>query len=321
MDQTFGEARWSTDGVDRSRQYDAWVAQLNATFGRWQADNICIPEFRADVKANSLPGMAMVECQCDPCGGTRSRNDANAIDSEQLTIQLVVSGREFMKLGEQEAVLSQGDIFVWDNTQAMRFSVLEPLHKISLVMPLQRLKAWVPNGWRDLPRHMRGGDPGTEMLATYLRSLSHLDHANNPMRYNALIEAAIAMLVAPIPDRVNDGSQRMAQLEIVKSKIMSHLRDPDLDLDMIAKMNRISLRYLHWLFEASDSTPWRFVVNERLEGCRRDLVNADQRQRSITEIAFSWGFSNAAHFGRKVREKYGMTPSELREQAMQAALH
>lgn len=303
---------WTTKSVPTSDQYDAWVGKLNGTFGRWNATVRGREAFRADVRASGLPDFSLIDCKCDPCGGERSRADLSTVESEQLTIQLVLSGREHMRLGEQEAILSKGDIFVWDNTQAMSFSVIEPLHKISLVLPLQRLKDWVPNKWREMPRWMRNGEPGTEMLASYIRYLSEVDYQSNPMRHNALVEAAIALLVAPMPDAAGDGSHRLAQLEIVKSKIRQRLRDPDLDLAAIAHANCISLRYLHWLFEVDDTTAWRFIVSERLEGCRRDLVNPALRSKSITVIAFSWGFSNIAHFARKVKACYGLTPTELR---------
>ena len=220
-----------------------------------------------------------------------------------------------MRLGDQEAMLSRGDVFVWDNTQPMQFSVIEPLHKMSLVLPLDRLKNWVPHGWRELPRHLKGGEPNAALLGNYVRSLSQIDFEKNPMRYNALIEAAIAILVAPVAQRESEQSHRLSQLDTVKAKIQPMLRDPDLDLETIAARNCISLRYLHWLFEGGDTTPWRYVVQERLEGCRRDLQNPDHAHRSVTDIAFSWGFSNSAHFGRKMKATYGLSPSDLRRQA------
>jgi AraC-like DNA-binding protein len=295
-----------------TEDYDDWVEKLNQTFGLWRADAPFHKQFTADVGIQSLPEISLVDCRCDPCGAVRSRRDTQKIEDEQLTIQLVLSGREYMRLGEQEAMLTSGDIFVWDNTQPMRFEVIEPLHKLSLVLPLQRLKDWMPSNWRELPRHLRSGEPGTELLAGYLSSISRFDYSQNPMRHNALIEAAIAMLVAPVPDKQSEGNHRAGQLEMIKTRILHRLRDPDLSLIEIAVGSRISLRYLHWLFEQDECTPWRFVVRERLAGCRRDLVNPAFAHRSITEIAFSWGFSNVAHFGRKCRAEFGMTPSELR---------
>ena len=47
----------------------------------------------------------------------------------------------------------------------------------------------------------------------------------------------------------------------------------------------------------------------------RDLQNPEQGHRSVTDIAFSWGFSNSAHFGRKLKAAYGLSPTELRRAA------
>jgi AraC-like DNA-binding protein len=303
---------WSTREVAAGDQYDTWVAMLNQTFGTWQPEFPVSPGFSANVKASNLPGMALIECKCDPCGALRTRKDTRTIHNEQLTIQLVLSGREYIQMGDQEASLSQGDVFVWDDTQPMRFSVIEPLHKMSLVLPLDRLKNWVPNEWRELPRHLKSGEPSAAMLGSFLRSLSNINFEHNPMRYNALIEAAIAILVAPLAKQDADSSLRLAQLETVKARIQPMLRDPDLNLEAIAAKNRISLRYLHWLFEISETTPWRYIVQQRLEGCRRDLQNSEQADRSVTDIAFSWGFSNSAHFGRRIKAEYGYSPTELR---------
>lgn len=315
MKGSIEQVNWSTSDFHSRERYDAWVDALNETYGSWTADFPRANDFGARVRGSRLPGLSLVECQCDPCGATRSRSDISAIESEQLTIQLVLSGKEYMKLGNQEAMLSRGDVFVWDNTQPMQFSVIEPLHKMSLVVPLDRLKNWVPSGWRDLPRHLKSGEPNAALLGNYVRSLSEIDFGKNPMRYNALIEAAIAILVAPIAQRDSDQSHRLAQLETVKAKLEPMLRDPDLDLETIAAHNRISLRYLHWLFEGGDTTPWRYVVQKRLEGCMRDLQNPEQCHRSVTDIAFSWGFSSSAHFGRKLKAACGLSPTELRRAA------
>ncbi|WP_158586821.1 helix-turn-helix domain-containing protein [Aurantiacibacter zhengii] len=318
MHGSIDQVSWSTSDFSSQERYDAWVAALNETFGSWNPEFPRSTGFSAKVKASKLPGLSLVECFCDPCGANRSRAETSLIESEQLTIQLVLSGKEYMKLGDQETTLSRGDVFVWDNTQPMQFSVLEPLHKMSLVVPLDRLKNWVPNGWRDLPRHLKSGEPNAAMLGSYVRSLSQIDFDKSPMRYNALIEAAIAILVAPLAPRMSENTHREAQLETVKAKIQPMLRDPGLDLETIAARNCISLRYLHWLFECGGTTPWRYVVQKRMEGCKRDLQNADHAHRSVTDIAFSWGFSNSAHFGRKIKAAYGVSPTELRRTALGA---
>ena len=36
----------------------------------------------------------------------------------------------------------------------------------------------------------------------------------------------------------------------------------------------------------------------------------------MSDIAFSWGFNDAAHFSRSFKEQYGMSPREFRQQAL-----
>jgi AraC-like DNA-binding protein len=38
--------------------------------------------------------------------------------------------------------------------------------------------------------------------------------------------------------------------------------------------------------------------------------------RTITEIAFGWGFSDAAHFSRIFRARFGCAPRELRAECL-----
>jgi methylphosphotriester-DNA--protein-cysteine methyltransferase len=59
----------------------------------------------------------------------------------------------------------------------------------------------------------------------------------------------------------------------------------------------------------------RWIKQARLDHCAADLSNPDLRERSITEIAFGWGFNDAAHFSRTFRAEFGMAPREYRSSA------
>jgi AraC-like DNA-binding protein len=81
---------------------------------------------------------------------------------------------------------------------------------------------------------------------------------------------------------------------------------------MIARALRVSLRYLHACFEPAGVSLMAFVLRMRLERCHAELARADERRRSISEIAFAWGFSDLSHFGRAFIAAYGMTPRDWR---------
>ncbi|MDD1679318.1 MAG: helix-turn-helix domain-containing protein [Methanomicrobiales archaeon] len=105
---------------------------------------------------------------------------------------------------------------------------------------------------------------------------------------------------------------RKARLRSVKAYIDAHLREPDLTLESIARNNGISLRYLHELFTAMDSSVSDWIWLRRLQQCHALLSHPAHAARSITEIAFSMGFNSSSHFSNRFREEFGLRPSDVR---------
>ena len=47
-------------------------------------------------------------------------------------------------------------------------------------------------------------------------------------------------------------------------------------------------------------------------GVLADLASPLHSHRTITEIAFAWGFNNSAHFNRLFKERYGLSARAYR---------
>ena len=56
-------------------------------------------------------------------------------------------------------------------------------------------------------------------------------------------------------------------------------------------------------------TPREFLADRRLDGLRADLLAAESN-RTVTEIAGSWGFVNIGALARSYRARFGETPSQ-----------
>ena len=54
-----------------------------------------------------------------------------------------------------------------------------------------------------------------------------------------------------------------------------------------------------------------YLIRKRLEKVRKDLL---ETEKSITDIAFSAGFSNINSFNRLFKKYQGLTPSEFRKE-------
>jgi AraC-like DNA-binding protein len=98
----------------------------------------------------------------------------------------------------------------------------------------------------------------------------------------------------------------------VKLYIESHLRDADLSISKLARVAHCTKRYLHMAFQPEKSSISEYILKLRLERCAEDLRNPAFAHRSITDIAYSWGFNNSNHFSRCFKQVYGISPRHSR---------
>jgi AraC-like DNA-binding protein len=103
----------------------------------------------------------------------------------------------------------------------------------------------------------------------------------------------------------------------IRRYIRTHLQDPGLSPASIAQAYAMSVRALHALFEDADASVAGLVRSERLARCLEDLQRPNTG--SVTDIAFRWGFCDAAHFSRVFKRAFGTTPSEVRHASLTGA--
>lgn len=100
--------------------------------------------------------------------------------------------------------------------------------------------------------------------------------------------------------------------EQIKATVRARLREPGLSVASIAAQLRLAPSTLHraWAGEPCSLADWIWAL--RLDAARRDLCDPALAARSVSDIAFSWGFSDAAHFSRAFRARFGCPPRALR---------
>jgi AraC-like DNA-binding protein len=302
---------WSTDAVDVRHQYDAWDEELSTVFGRWSVSVPAAMKFSASVECRSLDTFKVVECICDPCGASRGHADMLADHGDFLALQLVLDGYEQIRFaGEEQVELRAGDIFVWDSTKPMDFRVVERLHKISVLLPLARFRNWLPTSWQSIKRLIRPESDAGRLLAHYLAALSPRRMVGGLNNCDALIETTIGLLVNSQEIAVSrpHESQRDMHFERVRRYIAQHLTDAELTPSRVAEANRISLRYLHWLFEGLGTSVAQYIIRERLQRCRHELASPATNRRKVADIALSAGFNDVTHFSRRFKQEFGLSP-------------
>jgi AraC-like DNA-binding protein len=307
-------SHWSTSEFCRSNRYEAWSQAVNENYGNWTLEPPVTTRFDARVKATTMDTMKVIECICDPCKAVRDGRNIGQDEGEFLGIQLVLGGREIMRFADDTFSLQSGDVFVWDSTRPMTFDVIEPLHKISLIVPLDRLKSWMPGNWHSIQRKLSSTAANRMLLSSFISTVASDEFGRSAVNGRAISEATIAMLVGGITEKESAEplSIKHAQLERIQKYIHLHLEDPELSIGTLAQANSISVRYLHWVFGESGTTASQYIVTKRLERCRSDLQNPLMNARCVADIAYANGFSSSAHFSKRYKAQFGEPPSQTR---------
>jgi AraC-like DNA-binding protein len=108
---------------------------------------------------------------------------------------------------------------------------------------------------------------------------------------------------------------RAARLRVIKEDIVSHLDQADLSVAAIAARHGVMPRYVQRLFEDGGMTFTDYVLAQRLTHAHRLLTDARHAGRKISAIAYGTGFGDLSYFNRAFRQRYGITPSDLRAAA------
>ena len=102
----------------------------------------------------------------------------------------------------------------------------------------------------------------------------------------------------------------------IKNYIAQNLREPTLSVEVISQALSISTPHLHRIFKSEPMSISHYIWSKRLQGCVKDLSDYGKLNVSISTIAFSWGFNDAAHFSRAFKEQYGISPSNWRKKKL-----
>jgi len=131
-----------------------------------------------------------------------------------------------------------------------------------------------------------------------------------------LIALALGKLVGR---RVDLSSAGRIIVHKLRSFVDASLEDPSLDRETIAGAVGVSVRRANELLAREGTSIMQLLLERRLEHCRRLLSDPFQAHRPVSEIAYSCGFADTAHFARAFKNAYGELPREYRARAERAA--
>jgi len=312
-----GEEAWATTGGRVAAAADEWREILSATHLPW---SVVVPTgdddpgFAASARRLWIDDLALVDCECGPCSGSRTRRELNSTDGEFVVVLITLAGRETVSQNAAEAQLRPGDAVAWDSTRPARFVVWEPLAKRSLLIPRAALEEVSGRAAMTGGVMLDGGKPATRLLTSYLDTLSSALPDLGPSAVSAARNATLELFVGALRAGGDVPATSVAQPALraeMDRYIERHLLDAVSPSD-IAAAHGVSVRTVNRIYNANGQTVGEVIRVRRLARARAELTDGD---RPISSIAHRWGFSDTSHFSRLFKARYGTSPSDYRHAA------
>jgi AraC-like DNA-binding protein len=309
-----------TAQVEPRRRAEYWSDMVCGTYV--QLD--CAPlsadhakDFKGRISVAELAALQLTHVKSEAQHVERSNAKIASDPEDYFLVSIQAAGEGYLAQDGREARLERGDFALYDSTRPYTLKFGGDFQQYVLKLPGRSLRTAL----RDtelltataVSGKMGAGHLMINMISTLAQDIDTLAPESAAAVADSVTNILIAGLSALPAARKQPISQLHAyQVERIKACVNAHLHDPQLNVALISGQLKSSASTLHrtWASEACSLSD--YIWAQRLDHAKRDLCDPSLAARSVSEIAFSWGFNDAAHFSRAFRSRFACTPREMR---------
>ena len=307
-------ATWSTDAVAPRRAFTAWTEKMSELHLAWALTRPPEEQFSAQVHYRRLNELTLADFRGGRFAGVRSVQHKRTGGEQFVGVLVNVRGHLVCRYAGDDILVGPDEMLIWDSELAQSFNAVEPHHELSVMLP----RAEVPESLAAFAAQTTSVTPlgrgsglaavAAAQLRAIAREMSSISDAGMSIAFQSFFDTLDAALAPIGPEPLT--CTRAALLARIRGHIEDNLDDPNLGASSIATAHGISVRSVHLLFADTGTTVSRWIRNRRLQICYRELSRA-RPGKTVTDVAFQWGFNDSAHFSRSFKQAFGVTPSSV----------
>jgi AraC-like DNA-binding protein len=221
------------------------------------------------------------------------------------------------------AVLKKGDATLIDSGKPWSSDCPGDCARLYFRVPRSLMQTRVRENEIPVARRISGDSGLGPVLFHLATSMYRQAEKMTDLQGFAAVEAYLRVLAGCLGstrNRAESAGRGMDLTSEILRYIDAHLTDTTLSPADIAGALGLSVRHVHRLFSRQGSTITDWIRGQRLRHCRKDLADPYLSAKSITEIAFFWGFNDSAHFSRSFKQEFGTCPRAFRRR-IESGLH
>lgn len=317
----------STATVSREQRLAYWTDLICSMYVQLECDQVRPAEpgghdgFEGRIRHCRLPGLDLSVVSSGPQKVRRTPRQIARSGDDCVMFSVQLRGRGVVRQDGRTAVLGRGEFALYDSTRPYELVFDAPFEQAVLKLPGEHLRAEMRETPTLTATTMLGREGPGPLLLGMIGTLRRQADALPPASARAVAAGMRSILVAglhtlPAARAVEQGRLAAYHLARIKQHIDARLSDPTLSVDTLALHLGLSPSHIHRLFKGEPLTPARYIWECRLQACCRDLRDPRLAARPLADIAYGRGFSDAAHFSRAFRERFGCSPREWRQQGL-----
>lgn len=308
---------YSTHGLASSAKVAYWNDVISDVFAPLETRPSDAGDFDAEVRCLQYGRLRMANAISKPAMVRRSKSQAAKLDEHKFFLHVQLQGQLLVRQEGHDALLDEGDLVLSDSTLPYSLAYENPCSTLVLIVAADDLRKHLPTPEEVVGIKLSGASGLSRTTSLMLRSVWEQADLGFPQELGSRIADSLLDVFATswtaskgmvVAETAIVGARRIQ----IKRYIEANLRSPELNVRSVAAAFGISPRYLHVLFASERETVSSFILRRRIEECGRQLTDVLWRRRTITEIAFGWGFNNATHFARVFRDHFGTSPRDYR---------
>jgi len=278
--------------------------------------------FEGEIQTQQLNQLGLALVRSSPLDAYRTRQHIACATEAVYLVKIQLEGESRIRHRGQEACLRPGDFVVCSSAEPYELHFPAPYRQLVLSMPHAVLDDCVAHPQQYLGRRMEARIGANGLFSQFVASIGARLDLLSPILVQRLEANVVDLLStslshcenALLGDPLGCG-KREEHLHRIKTFIRSHLHDERLSPGWIAEHLGISTRYLHMLFEDQGESVSRCIWRTRLDACKAALGDPELRERSVSDIAYQFGFSDASHFSRMFKAQFGDAPARYRKES------
>jgi AraC-like DNA-binding protein len=308
----------STDGVEPSRRLAFWTDLVCDTYVQLDCDAAAgRATIEGDIRADEFAKLQLSKVTATPQIVRRTAAKIAHASEDYFLVSIQTRGEGVILQDDRTARLRPGDFALYDSTRPYELRFDSSFQQYVLRLPGPTLRTALRDTQLLTASTVSGQRGAGHLMIGMIRTLAADIDTLAPESAAAVAESVTQILIAGLSALPAARRQAVSHLtayhrEQIKACARARIHDSELTVAGIAAQLHLSTSTLHraWAGEACSLAEW--IWAQRLDAARRDLCDPGLAARSVSEIAFSWGFNDAAHFSRAFRARFGCSARELR---------